>query len=69
MCTYLDSCVLDGLIWIGHIFQSDAVELSFVDVCDAIVFASLWWTDWTLQMVAEADIAEAASEREKQEKN
>lgn len=41
MCTYLYCLILQWMIRIGNVFQCDAIELSFVDVCDAIVFTSL----------------------------
>lgn len=39
--SYLDCLIFDRMIGIVHILQRDAVELSLVDVRDAIVFASL----------------------------
>lgn len=38
---YLDCLIFDRMIGIVHILQRDAVELSLVDVRDAVVFASL----------------------------
>lgn len=54
------------MIGIGHVFQCDAVELSFIDVRYAIVFTSLGWTDGTFQVITEADIC-VSDEWQKQE--
>lgn len=42
------------MIRIVNVLQRDAVELALVDVRDAIVFASLRWTDRTFHVVPEA---------------
>lgn len=39
--TYLYCLVLQWMIRIGNVFQCDAIELSFIYICDAVVFASL----------------------------
>lgn len=61
--TYLDCLIFERMIGIVHILQRYAVELSLVDVRDAIVFASLGWTDRALQVVAEALRREAKNRK------
>lgn len=57
--TYLNCCILDWLIRIVHILQRYAIELTLVDVGDAIVFAPLRRADRALQIIAKAHICEA----------
>lgn len=39
--THLHCLIFQWMIRIGNVFQCDTIELSFIYVCDAIIFASL----------------------------
>lgn len=52
-----------------HILQRNAIELTLIDVGDAIVLTSLRRADRALQMVAKAHVCEATErQREKEER-
>lgn len=52
-----------------HILQRNAIELTLIDVGDAIVLTSLRRADRALQVVAKAHVCEATErQREKEEK-
>lgn len=48
------------MVWIVDVLESDAVELAFVDVRDAVVLPPLRRADGTLQTVSKADVRVAA---------
>lgn len=52
-CTYLNSLVLEWFVRIVYVLECDAVELSLVDVCDAVVLAPLRAAARRLQVVLE----------------
>lgn len=62
--THLNCLIFNWMIGIGHVFQCDAIELSFIDVRYAIVFTSLGWTDGTFQVITEADVCVSGAWRD-----
>lgn len=67
--THLNRCILDWLFRIVHILQRNAIELTLIDVGDAIVLTSLRRADRALQVVAKAHVCEATErQREKEER-
>lgn len=52
--SYLYCLVLEGLIRVGDVFERDAVELSFVNVRNPVIFSSLTRRNGRFQVVLEA---------------
>ncbi|KPJ16743.1 hypothetical protein RR48_10342 [Papilio machaon] len=44
---------VEGLVWVVDVLERDAVELAFVDVGNAVIFASLGTTAGRLEVVFE----------------